>query len=328
MKLDPERKAILVTGASGFVGRYVLQELLKSQFQSYQVISCDRSGDGFQGIPHVSLDLTDFTAIEETVKQIKPVSVVHLAAIALPSAARDNSAMAWTLNFGATLALAQALVNYAPDARFVFASSSEVYGESFREKSAPIDEETPLKPRNVYAATKAAAELALLQLGYDGLDVVCFRSFNHCGKGQDPAYVVSSFASQLAEIRAGKKDKVIKVGNLEAARDFLDVRDVARAYTVAATRQSNDFSKADRVFNLSSGTPRKISNVLDRLIELFEVDVRIEQEVSRLRGNEVMSASGDPSRAKRTLGWVPEYSFDETLRTVVDDWGNRVSSND
>ena len=145
----------------------------------------------------------------------------------------------------------------APQARFVFVSSSEVYGSSFNEApSVPLFETAALKPMSVYGATKAAADIMIGQMAHEGLKCVRFRPFNHTGPGQTEAYVVPAFARQLAEIAAGLKPPVISVGNLHAWRDFLDVRDVVRAYadaTIAETPEA--YGKA---FNLASGRPRQI----------------------------------------------------------------------
>jgi GDP-4-dehydro-6-deoxy-D-mannose reductase len=232
---------------------------------------------------------------------------------------------AWDVNFQGTMNLAYAAMELAPESRFIFAGSSEAYGASFIDAAkAPVKENVALKPMNVYGATKAAADVLVGQLAYDGLKSIRFRPFNHTGPGQTDAYVVSAFAKQLAEISVGAKPPRISVGNLSAFRDFLDVRDVVRAYADAALiDEAPDILGG--VFNLSSGRSVQVQSILDMLIEISGLSVEIEIDPQRLRGSEIAAASGDNGAALEAFGWKPEIELSRTLGDVFEDWKIRVA---
>jgi GDP-4-dehydro-6-deoxy-D-mannose reductase len=232
---------------------------------------------------------------------------------------------AWDVNFQGTMNLAYATMEFAPESRFIFAGSSEAYGASFIDVAkAPVKESAALKPMNVYGATKAAADVLVGQLAYDGLKSIRFRPFNHTGPGQTDAYVVSAFARQLAEISAGAKPPRISVGNLSAFRDFLDVRDVVRAYADAALIEDAS-DRLGGVFNLSSGRSVQIQSILDMLIQLSGLKVEVEIDPQRLRGPEIAVAAGDNGAALKAFGWKPEIELSRTLGDVLDDWKIRVA---
>ncbi len=231
---------------------------------------------------------------------------------------------AWDVNFRGTMNLAYATLEHSPEARFIFVGSSESYGASFNDAAgAPVSEDRPLKPMTVYGATKAAADILVGQLAYEGLRAISFRPFNHTGPGQTDSYVAAAFAKQLAEISSGAKPPRIEVGNLSAFRDFLDVRDVVRAYADSALMElpSDAFGKA---FNLSSGRPMQIRSILDTLIELSGLTVEVEIDPQRLRGTEVPVASGHSEAALRTFGWKPAIELRQTLHDVLEDWNARI----
>jgi GDP-4-dehydro-6-deoxy-D-mannose reductase len=154
------------------------------------------------------------------------------------------------------------------------------------------------------------------QLSFSGLRAIRFRPFNHTGRGQSPDFVVPAFAQQAANIEAGLVAPKIVVGNLDARRDFLDVRDVVRAYAVAAT--TADPAALGAVFNLATGTPLRIGDILAFLLEKIGVDVAIETDPARMRPSEIPIASGDPSRVAESLGWSPSIGFEETMTQVLD----------
>ena len=234
---------VLVTGAWGFVGRHVLAALAERtrEGDAPLVVAAGRGSsneaDGAEpaGTARVALDVTDPAAVERVVRDLRPTGVIHLAAVAEPGRARADPRHAFAVNVMGTLSLAEALMRHAPDARLVHAGSSETYGASFnRAPATGLTEEAALAPQNAYAATKASADLMLGALAHDGLAAVRFRPFNHTGPGQAEAYVVSAFARQLARIERGEQEPLVVVGNLDARRDFLDVRDVADLDAVSA----------------------------------------------------------------------------------------------
>jgi GDP-4-dehydro-6-deoxy-D-mannose reductase len=300
---------ILLTGASGFVGRHLLPAL-KAAFPA-ATITADQA------------DVTDKSAIEACVRRAAPDACVHLAGVTTIAAARGDPELAWRVNLLGTLNLARALLSHAPACRLLFASSAEVYGASFQ-SGQPLDESALLAPMNGYAASKAAADLALGAMAYDGLRVVRLRLFNHTGPGQSEAFVVPAFARQIARIEAGLQSPPLRVGDLNGARDFLDVRDVCEAY-IACLRRDDDELPPGVVINVGSGQPRRIGDILDELLRLAGRGIDVAADAARLRASGIATASCDPTRAARLLGWAPAIPWHRTLADVVADWRARIA---
>ncbi len=311
--MAPDR--ILLTGAGGFVGRHLVPAL-RAAFPTAAVVATTTAPrDGTR-----ALDVTDVDAVQRTVREVRPDACIHLAGIAAVQAARGDPERAWAVNLAGTLRLTRALQMEAPGCRFVFASSAEVYGRSFR-TGTPLDETALLAPGNTYAATKAAADLAVGALALDRLDAVRLRLFNHTGAGQSPDFAVAAFARQVARIEAGLQPPVMRVGALDPFRDFLDVADVCTAYIAAVTAP---LPEPGAILNIASGTPRRIGDVLDGLCRLAGIAPTAETGSGLLRLAEIPTASGDARRAEAVLGWRPLIPWDTTLRTVLDDWRARV----
>jgi GDP-4-dehydro-6-deoxy-D-mannose reductase len=213
-----------------------------------------------------------------------------------------------------TLHLAHAVLRHAPNARFIWAGSSEAYGNAFNRTADPVRETAGLEPLSTYGATKAAADLMLQQLAHVGLNLIGFRPFNHTGPGQSPAFVVPAFAQQIALIEAGKRAPVVLVGNLDAQRDFLDVRDVVDAYTHAALCERPIFGQC---YNLATGSPIKIGDILHTLISMCKVPVTIETDKQRFAVSAVPVASGNTAKAMDDLGWKPKIALQSTLLDVL-----------
>ena len=266
-------------------------------------------------------DITNASAVVEEIRTLQPGFCVHLAAISAPVQATRAPEQAWRVNLRGTLNLAQAIRAHAPDCLLLFASSAEVYGRSFL-AGVPLDEGAVPAPLNTYAATKAAADLALGALAAEGLRCVRLRAFNHTGPGQSDAFVVAAFARQVALIASGRQPPVLRVGALEPARDFLDVRDVCAAYS-ACIAQAHA-TPAGTILNIASGTPRKIGDVLRALLAAANIQAAVETDPARLRGNDIPLACGDASRARSLLGWKPEVPWEQTITDVLDDWRKRI----
>ncbi|MGE0409877.1 MAG: GDP-mannose 4,6-dehydratase, partial [Amphiplicatus sp.] len=303
-----------MTGAAGFVGQHVLQCLKDAGYGPSEIVLGAQKADDISATNHecAAFDIADAEATAAAIKKIAPTGIVHLAAIAHPGQARANAPAAWRVNFNGVLHLADAVMVHAPSARFVFAGSAEAYGLSFAQCGLPIGEAAPLQPMTVYGATKAAADMALRQMAFDGLDAVCCRAFNQTGPGQPADYVVSAFARQIAMIETGRQARRISVGNLDAARDFLDVRDIARAYVLALELPLPE--ARDRALKHSSGRARRIGDILEHLIGESGGDNEVVIDPHKLRPNDIKVASGDNRRAKAILGWSPEIAFETTLK--------------
>lgn len=304
------KRAILVTGAGGFVGGFVcalLEERARTEPFAIQA---------------AAFDLTDRDATHDAVASLLPDAVIHLAAIAAPREANADARRAWDVNFTGTMNLAEAVKRHTPKARFIHVGSSEAYGASFAGANAPLTEDAALKPVNTYGATKAAADILIGQMSYDGLNAIRFRPFNHTGPGQLDAYVVPAFARQIAEIIVNDAAPVIRVGNLEAQRDFLDVRDVARAYVDAALATGE--VAPGTVYNLATGQARSIRSLLDALIAASGRAIEIEPDPARMRPNDLPVAAGDNKAVADGLGWSPRIPIETTLADVLMDWKRRV----
>lgn len=195
----------------------------------------------------------------------------------------------------------------------LYVSSAEVYGK-IDPKNLPITEGVPLNPANNYSLSKSMAEMVTWRYAQLGnLKSVVVRPFNHIGPGQSSQFVVSSFAEQLAQIAHKKRPAVIQVGNLEARRDFSDVRDIVRAYRLAVVQGQG-------IYNLGSGRAIAIKSILDRLIQISGLTVEISQDAARMRAAEVPEIYGSYAKAKKELGWEPQINFDQTLESVYRYW--------
>ena len=311
---------ILVTGASGFVGGH-LRAALKAAFPAARLVGSSRRRDLPGWDATVRLDLLDADACADALRELRPDAVIHLAALAAVGASFDNPAPTWRTNLLGTITIAEAVRAVVPDALFVQASSAEIYGLSFVD-GGTLAEDAPLRPANPYAASKAAADLAIGEMALRGLRAIRMRPFNHTGAGQSDAFVVSSFARQVALIAAGRQPPEMHVGELERWRDFLDVADVCAGY-VAALRMA-DGVPPGTAFNLASGEPKHVGTILADLIRLAGIAPRITQDATRIRPTDVIRTAGNAGAARAMLGWVPATPWDQTLRTVLADWQARV----
>jgi GDP-4-dehydro-6-deoxy-D-mannose reductase len=197
----------------------------------------------------------------------------------------------------------------------VFVGTGDVYG-LVPEAELPIAETRPPAPRNPYAVSKAAAEALCWQWTVtEGMDIRLARPFNHIGPGQSDAFVVASLARQIAAIRAGRRDPVVDVGDIDVTRDFTDVRDVVRAYLLLLLRGA-----PGETYNICSGEERSIRELLLRMAGLAGVDVAVRQDPARQRPAEQRRVCGNPEKIRRATGWVAATPFDESLRAMLAHW--------
>lgn len=301
---------VLVTGAGGFVGGHLVRALLAA---GHEVFAAPPPQHGppppaLSGARWLPLEMTSSDFLAAAVAEADPEWVFHLAAQSSVGESFKDPLATWEVNATGTLRLLRTL---RKGTRLVFVSSSEVYG-AVDEAAQPITERAPLRPVNPYGASKAAAEMAVFEAAACGrVDAVVTRSFTHTGPGQTDRFALGSFAQQLAEIRAGAKAPVLKVGNLERRRDYLDVRDVVRAYLLLAER-----GETGAVYNVCSGEARPLRELLDTLIELSGVEVREEIDPTLLRARDIPLLVGDSS-ALRALGWTPEIPLRQTLADLL-----------
>jgi GDP-4-dehydro-6-deoxy-D-mannose reductase len=307
---------ILVTGAGGFVGSHLLPALT-TEFPDAKII-----GAGQNGGADVSLDITDFSAVKAVFETFRPDFCVHLAAIAAIGAARSDPELTWRVNVFGALNIGRAILEAAPSCKMLFISSSEVYGASFKPGIA-LDETAPMAPMNIYAASKAAAEMGLCALAAESLRLVRLRPFNHTGPGQSEAFVVPAFAAQIARIEAGLALPEMAVGTLETERDFMDVRDVCAAY--AACIQNFERLENNQVINIASGSAVKIQKILDLLLARSRTAIAVRPDPARLRNAEITRAAGIADVAAQQLNWQPRITLEETLTWVLQDCRRRTT---
>ncbi|MQR98522.1 GDP-mannose 4,6-dehydratase [Gluconobacter aidae] len=293
---------LLITGSGGFVGRH-LQHQAQKRFPDSEILP---------SIP----DIRDTQTVEKAIASAKPDHCVHLAAVSTIGAARKSPDHAWEVNLHGTLNVARAMLRHVPNSAFLFASTAESYGTTFQRWTA-LSEDAPLAPGNTYAATKAAADLALGAMAREGLRVIRMRPFNHTGPGQSPDFVVPAFASQIARIAKGLQKPEISVGNLDARRDFLDVRDVCDAYLDVL--MANKSLAPGTIFNVCSGETRSIRSILDDLLTISGVNAEIVTDPDRLRPSDIPVARGDATLITSRLGWRRQIAWEDTLRDVYED---------
>jgi GDP-4-dehydro-6-deoxy-D-mannose reductase len=314
---------VLITGARGFVGSYLAKALHRFAGADVTIIPTAKRPGEHPAFGFVeALDVTDQAAVSAALLQYWPTHVVHLAGIAAPVAAGSDPDVAWNVHLQGARNLGLAILRLNPDCWLLHVGSGMVYGEAAK-SGLPLSEEALLVPVDEYAASKAAADLALGALTKRGLKCVRLRPFNHTGPGQTEAFVVPAFARQIARIEAGRAPAIIRVGNLDAERDFLDVRDVASAYALAV--KSCDRLDSDTILNIASGIPRRIANILNELLAQSRTTISVEQDPDRLRPSDLPRIIGDATNAKRKLEWAPEYTFESTLVAVLEDWRDRVA---
>ncbi len=313
----------MVVGASGFVGGYLLPVLRKAWPDARVVGTGLEVSSLSNGTSWQRLDVTDRGAVESLIADLKPTIVIHLAALATYRSSVLDPDLAWKVNLFGTRYVAEACLRIVPDCRFLHVGSGEVYGHACN-RFFPIGEDAPLEPGNIYAVTKAAADLAIGEASYRGLNAVRVRPFNHTGPGQGEALFLPAVAAQIARAEHGLGDPIIRIGNLQTARDILDVRDVVRAYLLLL--QNWNSLPRGSVFNVASGIASPMRQLLDDLISLSRVPLRIEQDPQRMRPSEVPRVAGDASRLHSFTGWHPQHHLADTLATVLADWRSKVSN--
>ena len=287
---------LLLTGANGFVGRYVQAAL-----------PCVPLPDG--------LDLRDRAALTAAVAAMRPDAVLHLAAQSFVPAAFENPRETFDINFTGTLNLLEALQAAEFRGRMLFVGSGDTYGQ-VSEAALPVREDHPLRPRNPYAVSKVAAEALCYQWSQtSGFEIVMVRPFNHIGPGQSPRFVLADFARQVMEIRLGRRAPVLQVGDIDVTRDFTDVRDVVRAYGLLLERGRNG-----EVYNVCSGREYRIRDLLQQLLTLAGIDATIEQDPARLRRAEQRRIVASFAALQRDTGWQPAIPMEQSLQDLLNDW--------
>jgi len=308
----------LVTGADGFVGQWLLRALLDAGDEvtgtireaSPALTTLDESSA--QRVRWVRADLADQAALERALADADAEAVYHLAAQPSVAASFEKPAETFDANVMGTLHLLEACRKRAPGSKFLFVGSSEVYGAPAG--AEPIREDAPLLPQSPYASSKAAAEAIALQYARSQwLSVVATRSFNHTGPGQSGAFAVTSFAKQIAEVKAGRRPPKLAVGNLSPRRDYTDVRDVVAAYRLLVER-----GETARPYNVCSGRSMSMREIVDDLLTIAGVDASVETDPALVRPIDAALIVGDNSALARDTGWRPNIPLVRTLSDVFE----------
>lgn len=302
---------VLVTGASGFAGSHLLESLSR---EGRTVVAWHRPGSSVHQatrcVDWQAVDLLQPDAVRSAIAQSCPEAVYHCAGAAHVGRSWGTTESTLAINVRGTHHLLEALRRENINAAVLIPSSAMVYAAS----SAPLREDDPLLPSSPYALSKLAQELvARGGVGYSHPSIA--RAFNHFGPGQDPLFVASGFARRIADIEAGRWQPTLAVGNLDARRDFTDVRDTIRAYRLILER-----GRPGKVYNVCSGRGITIRELLERMLSRARVEIRVEVDPARLRPNDVPVLVGDCERIRRELGWEPMYSLDSTIDDLLDHW--------
>jgi GDP-4-dehydro-6-deoxy-D-mannose reductase len=306
----------LVTGATGFAGSHLVDQLLEEQ-PSVAAWS-HHGGRAPKGLddPRVSwsaVDLLDRDAVLRALSEIRPSAVYHCAGIAHVGESWSEPVRALSVNVMGTHHVLEGMREAGLDCPVLVIGSALVY----RSSASPLREDDPIGPSDPYGVSKLAQEM--LASGRAQAPVFLVRPFNHAGPRQSPAYVTSSFARQIAEIEAGRREPVLRVGNLESRRDITDVRDTVRAYRLVVRH-----GRPRRPYNVCSGNAYRVRDLLDGLIGLSQASIEIQVDPSRLRPSDNPVVAGDRARIGAEAGWMPEIPIERTLDDLLNYWRREI----
>ena len=309
---------ILVTGAGGFVGTHLIDNLLGG---GHEVIAASHTPwEPAQPVATAVFDVRDGERFKQVVAEHNPDSVIHLAAQASPRLSWQNSDETYAVNVTGASHLFEA-VAHRSETRILLVGSAQEYG--YGVSGQPLTESDPLQPRSPYGVSKVAQELVgALYRRHFGLPVLYARPFNHTGPGQSPEYAIGSFCSQVAEIEQGTREPRMKVGWLGSRRDFLDVRDVVNAYRIILEE-----GQAGEVYNVASGEARRIGDLLDILLEAAGLQGVVEVVAdAEPRPGDPEVLVGDASKLREGLGWVPGIAMATSLVDTLDSYRARLGA--
>jgi GDP-4-dehydro-6-deoxy-D-mannose reductase len=301
---------LLITGATGFAGRHLTS-------------FCAARGHEVHALAH-GIDVRDREALARALGDAAPDAVAHLAGASSVAASFADPLGTWDVNLGGTLALLDALREAAPQARALIVSSGEVHGRVAQE-DLPVGADTPMRPLSPYGASKAAADLAAGQYRASyGIAAMRVRAFNHVGPGQNPRFVLSNVARQIAQAEHEGRERVeVRVGNVDTRRDFTDVRDMVRAYALILER-----GDPDAVYLACSGRSRPVRDLIEGLAPLARIPVTFDSDAALRRAGEQPDLYGSPARLRDDTGWTPEIPIETTLADTLDWWRERVVDED
>lgn len=304
----------LITGINGFVGYYLTEVLLQNGLEVYGTIL---QGEAYNGLCQniLEMNLSNKEDVEYIISVVKPDYIYHLAGQSSVGLSWSKPELTIMTNVVGTIYLLDAIKVYTPRSRVLIVGSSDQYG-IVKPEDCPIKETMYLSPQSPYATSKKAQEeIACQYIKAHNLDIVMVRAFNHIGPGQRKGFVIADFASQIAEIEKGLIPPILKVGNLEAKRDFTDVREIVRAYEMVIKS-----GRKGEVYNVGSGNAYKIKELLDILISCSTVEIEVQEDPERMRPSDVPLIQCDASKLKNECNWISERNISETLLDTLNYW--------
>ena len=331
-EVPPRTKRIFITGATGFAGRHLIEELKARERRGRRAARLEITGTcyperpdqcpgltaGDSGVKLLSLDLRDAGGVAAAVAEAQPDRIFHLAAISQVRASWAKRRETIETNILGTFHVFEAARMHTPSARILFVSSSDVYGRQ-NPGRMPLRETVRLSAASPYGFTKISGEaLAGFYVRSEKLPIVIARPFTHTGPGQSPDFVCSDWARQIAEIENGKP-AVIKVGNLDVRRDYSDVRDVVRAYVSLIER-----GKPGQAYNICSGESPSLRVILRMLTGFSGIRVGVEVDPGRFRKADIPLLAGSRAKITRETGWKPRFDLETTLRDLLEDWRRKI----
>jgi len=313
----------LITGISGFAGSYLAEFLINKGYRVfgtfYDKSTFSNLDNIFDKIEIFECDIRNYNSLRTIIGKVRPDEIYHLAAISfVPNSLKDPK-LTFDTNLYGTLNIYQAVIEQKINPKILFIGSADEYGIVI-DSNLPIKEEYPLQPVNPYSISKASADyLSHFYFKSYDLNIVRVRPFNHIGPRQSPEFVCSNFSKQIVEIEKGMKEPVIMVGNLEAKRDFTDVRDMVRAYWLAIQK-----GELGDVYNICSGKAVSIKEILDKLLSISKTNIKVKQDLNRMRSSDIPILLGNFTKFRTQTSWEQEISFEKTLRCILDYWRERL----
>ena len=297
----------LITGSSGFIGGHLVAEL---KTNGYEIVKCDLKASD----DNVPMDIMNQDMIQRVLEEHKPDVIINMAGQANVGLSWKKPQLTVQLNTVGLINILEAVKAVNPKIRVIAVGSSDEYG-SLEERGANVTEDIAVKPITPYAISKQAQELfAQLYVRAYGMDVCMIRLFNLGGPGQAKGYMISDFASGIAEVEAGKRN-YMSVGNLDSARDFTHVKDACKAVRLIAEK-----GHAGEVYNISSGTTHKAQEVLDKLVGMAKKEIEVRQDPARMRPSDTPVVCGNHDKLTAHTGWMPELGLDEILTDALEYW--------
>lgn len=311
----------MIIGAAGFVGSYLIQHLASAYEWEIHATKLSNETLSSEGIHVHDLNIMNSDEIRQLLTEVKPDYIFHLAAQSSVALSWKNPQLTVDINIKGTLNILdtiRSLDDYSP--RVLLIGSGEEYGY-IRPDETPVNEQNTLRPGNIYAATKACQNmLGSIYCRAYGLQLIMVRAFNHIGPNQSPIFVASDFCRQVAEIESGKKEATLHVGNLCAKRDFADVRDVVRAYSLLIQK-----GIPGETYNIGSGHAVSIQELLNTILSLSNSEISVSTDPARLRPSDIPIIEADISKLQETIDWHPEISLTQTLLETLNYWRENLT---